>query len=126
MALLACMGGCKRPSASHSKGPVDLWTMVQHLPDSLRVNPFGDRHGIQWTAQETAQLLAEGALSQGEGMQWRLVYQDSAHHHLQLQRLGMDDGLQYDFLRLPSTPGGPFVIVIQSLSDHCCHHHRPR
>jgi hypothetical protein len=117
--LLILAFGCK--TAPHSsKSKMELTSIFQHLPDSLRTNPFGDKQGLKVTAEEMQRLINDREIALPGETFWRWEYLDSAHTHLQVMRDGPDEGLQYDLLSLPVKGQAPRVLILQSLSDHCC------
>ena len=115
---LMALCGCKTGVHS-SSSQMDLRVVFAQLPDSMRENPFGDKQGLKLTDVEMGELSEKGEVALGD-TRWQSQYLDSSGRHLQVMRIGQEEGLQYDLLSLPVKGQRPWVLVVQSLSDHCC------
>lgn len=118
--LLGSANGCSIRSARQISGSVDLPTFLKALPDSMRQNPFGDRHGLDLSAKEIDALIAAGNVETQRGLIWRHEFIDSSHTHLRVTREGSDESLKYELVSFAAPRSAKWVLVLQTLDDHCC------
>jgi hypothetical protein len=116
--------GCKSRPANGASSPIDLLGILRKLPDSLRVNPFGDKHGLKLSAREMEKLISQKELELSQGEKWHLQFEDSAQTHLTLTRAETEEGLRYELLSLRGSDARVWVLVLQALEDHCCSYSR--